>query len=308
MDDDEILSDEQEEELLAQMQAEEPEMDGEEEKQQANEEAPAEEQREESAQADEEQREEEKDDRDKTVPIHALHEARQQNKELRDELGQTRDKITRMEALFERFQNEQKAAQDDSVPDIQEDPIGYMQQGFHKLNESVSNLQQQSNQQQQFAQTQQHVQQLERQFAEKTPDYGQALQRVKQAQFAELKAMGLNDQQAAQELANREWQFVQTNLQYGRNPAEAIYNLAKDAYGYAPAQSVSEMNNQMREQMAEMKAEDKIDQIERGKKAAGNNGGGESSADNMTLERLASLDGEDFDKAWAKMVGGNVYS
>ncbi len=83
----------------------------------------------------------------------------------------------------------------------------------------------QAEQQKQFFQ---QVSGLVNQFKAETPDYDEALQHVMTGRLADLKALGMPEAEAAQ-VINAEAQFIASQaLARGRNPGEAVYELAKN--------------------------------------------------------------------------------
>lgn len=284
------MTEEQEDELLAQMMAEEPEDEPEEEE---PEKAATEEKEQDEAEPEAKAEEEKEDDKVEMVPHGALHEARQKGKAYKEQLDAAQATIQKMEEAFQKFQEAQKPKEPEI--NVEEDPVGYFQKGMTDLQQKVSGMEEQSQRAAEAQRFQAHVASLVDDFSKGHPDYDQAVNHVRQLQMAELQAYGYSQQEAAQELLQREWNFASMNVQRGRNPVEEMYNLAKQ-YGFNGAKP------------EKVSGEEKLEQIAKGQKATGLSGGSSSSSDDISLEKLSSLDGKDFDEAFQKILGVSQYS
>jgi dihydroorotate dehydrogenase len=100
--------------------------------------------------------------------------------------------------------------------------------------------------------------------------------------------------QAAQLLQEDEMAIALNAYNQGVNPAEVIYSIAKER-GYNPAAQTSQNNGQS--------AEQKILQTQKGMQASKSlsNTGGKTSTP-LSLEALAEMDDESFDKYWSKVM------
>lgn len=189
---------------------------------------------------------------------------------------------------------QQKPAQ---IPDFNQDPIGNLQGKLAIALERIDQL---------TGQTQQHRQQTQQQveynqflnqyhasvqaYARTQPDFGEAYNWLAQTAQAQIEARypDLSHQEVQQRLNAEEENIVRYAFQKGRNPAEAIYNVAKSlGFKKEPAQP-----------------ENKLARLAAGQKAASSLSGGKNAPngqDNLSLEYLATLHGDEFDKAWALM-------
>lgn len=184
------------------------------------------------------------------------------------------------------------------IPDFNQDPIGHLQAQLGVALSKINELQGHTQQQQQVSQQQQQYNQFVdtyraavTSYSRTTPDFGDAYNWLAQNATAEIEARypGISAQEVQQILNAEEERIVAHAFKTGRNPAEAVYNFAKTR-GFKkdpPAQP-----------------ENKLARLAAGQKAASSLSGGKNAPngqDNLTLEHLASLSGDEFDKAWAIM-------
>ncbi len=184
------------------------------------------------------------------------------------------------------------------IPDFNQDPIGYLQAMNQQLAQQLSEIRGHTQQQQQVSQQQQQYNQFVdtyraavTSYSRTTPDFGEAYNWLAQNATEEIKARyaGISDQEVQQILNSEEERIVAHAFKTGRNPAEAVYNFAK-ARGFKKDPPVP--------------PENKLARLAAGQKAASSLSGGKNAPngqDNLTLEHLASLSGDEFDKAWAIM-------
>jgi hypothetical protein len=96
--------------------------------------------------------------------------------------------------------------------------------------------QQRMQQIQALTQIQQRAQAFETEFRIGAPDYDQAVQHLMTRRLEELAAIGYAPEQRMQILQNEALSVAVQAMQAGRNPAEAVYSLAK-MRGYQPPQA-----------------------------------------------------------------------
>lgn len=130
----------------------------------------------------------------------------------------------------------------------QERLIDWQERNLTKTHQMTAEQQRQMQAQQQYSAFTQAVNHAEAEFRNSNPDYDAALAHVQASRIAEAKAFteasgGTWDAQTAAQFQQgmvREFaQLAATTLQRGRNPAEAIYALAKSR-GYQPATKAAE--------------------------------------------------------------------
>lgn len=147
----------------------------------------------------------------------------------------------------------------------------------------------------------------------KVADFDEALNYLRTGRFAELKAIGYDDAGAAQVLQQEAIGISSLAMQQGANPAERFYALAK-ARGYASkapettngAAAVDPTITAAAAMTAAAQGLEKLAKAQGAAKSLGQGGG--AGSDTLTLEALASMDDDEFDKVkesqWKKMMGG----
>lgn len=144
---------------------------------------------------------------------------------------QLTDLVTQLQAL------QQQGA--DVAPDPNTDPFGALQHQVATINASIQNLQAgltaQNDQTVQVAQLQQFVGQVRSmrdEFLKTTPDFPAAYEHVRQIRANDLRDAGIPEHQLPAVLLQDEMTLAQAALVAGKNPAAAIYDMAK-RHGYA---------------------------------------------------------------------------
>lgn len=162
---------------------------------------------------------------------------------LRQQLAATQQQAAQLQGQLQGVlaAQQQASQKPEEVPDPATDPIGHMMHQMNTLQKQLLALQQ--NQVQTVAQQQQidairqfqtHVSTLKDQFAAAHPDYDAAVTYLRNNRVSELRALGLMDNQIAQQLTAEEWGVAEAAVSAGKNPAEALYNISK-LRGYTPA-------------------------------------------------------------------------
>lgn len=222
---------------------------------------------------------EEKKPDDRHVPLAALHEERLKRKDLQS-------KVERMEQTFQQLvQSVQQPSA--PAPTFDDDPI----QNLKNENDAIKQHLQQQIEQNNVAQNRQNLVNTYRshaaEFTKTTPDFNDAYSFISQQRQAEYEAAGYSPQDAASMLIQDEMAIVYKALQDEVNPAERVYNLAK-VRGYK-GKSVVETT--------------KMEIAEKGIKAGKSLSSASGVADGeVTLESLAELPTDEFNKAWKKMI------
>lgn len=182
------------------------------------------------------------------------------------------------------------------VPDPDEDPMAYQQYKINKLEKSLEDhnkylrqqhdMQQRSTQQQAFMNSYRASAQ---EFAAKTPEFGEAYKFLLGARMAEHKAAGYSDQEAQSLLVEEEMSIVAKAYQDKVNPAERLFNVAKNR-GYSAANS--------KKTSAAPKS---LNDIKRGMANSKSlkSGGGELPGAEPGLDDIDGMDFAQFDEFWA---------
>lgn len=258
------------------------------------------------------------DGRQKTVPHAALHEERERRKSVETLLAEERKARQvgeeRLNMLLQRFAQPQPApvapqpvAPTSPLPDMEKDPLGFIIAKFNQqntqltqqsevLNSVVQAIQQQgqqSQQQQQANTVMQHAMALERQFANTTPDYQQAVAYLADQRHRELEAAGYRDIGQRQQVISQEAQEIARGaIQRGENPAEVVYKLSKIRGFTAPAAAAANGGDQ---QAAPTEAE-RLAQVQRGQQQAGRSVGAMrgSGPPTWTVQSVIGMSDQEF--------------
>lgn len=192
--------------------------------------------------------------------------------------------------------------EEDPIPSEEEDPIGHAQGTMKKQGEELATTNERLdnmeiyNQQMNFAAK---VTGLEETFRETTPDYDNAREFLIENRTKSLEAYGITDPKAVQaDIINNLKQVCITAYKNGKNPAEVVYKMA-GLQGYKKAAAPADDKTSQ--------AAKDLEDIARGQDIASKNlnKGGETDT-TRSLESLMDLEGEEFDKEWAKKFGSNA--
>lgn len=161
------------------------------------------------------------------VPHGALHQERERRKALEQ-------RIAELEAASKQTQ---PAAEPD-MPDPIMDPKGFAewQRGqFDAQQKRWRDQEQAQIEQQQRQHRQQIAAQYEQQFMQQTPDYADAVKHLHQSRLTELRMYGMTDEQISATIAQDANSLLDAAMQQGRNPAEVLYQIAKQRGWNTPA-------------------------------------------------------------------------
>jgi hypothetical protein len=252
---------------------------------------------------------EEQPDRDKRVPLAALHEARALAKERAatiEELKRARSEDERKWAVAQArmdtlAQLMTPRAQEQAVPSFDEDPVAASRYGIERTGQAVMSLAQQLNnmQQQQYETAQehafmQHAVAAENTLRQESPDYDHAVEFLVRQRAGELAALGFAQDQVMETLHAERKQLLQTAAQNRQNPAKMLYDVAK-ARGYQTRAPAGEQ--QMERLQAGARASQGVASVT-----------GRQSVP-ISIQTLATMDEADFykissnEKAWRKLFG-----
>lgn len=204
-------------------------------------------------------------------------------------------------------QTQQPQNQPEPVPDPSIDPLGHMMHQINQVAGTVAKLQeqivsQQTKQQQlqTFQQFQEQVHALRDEFVKTTPDFKDAYNHLRNARMADLRDAGLNDQQAQQVLLQDEYAVTQAAINQGKNPAAAVYEMAR-RHGYTKAAQAPTAPPPTAAEKVAAAAQAQAGSVSLPKTAP--------TADEFTLEGLKEASEADLNKlvldpkAWAKIAG-----
>lgn len=250
-------------------------------------------------------------DRDKRVPLAALHEARAKAKEYQAQLEEFR---------LARVKDEQKWAvaqarmdtlaamlapkqQEQAPPSFDEDPVAASRFGIERTGQAVMTLAQQVEdmkrekyEAQQEQAYQQHAVAAENALRQQTPDYDNAVEFLVRQRAGELAALGLQNDAVMQTLHLERRQLLQTAAQNKQNPAAMLYAVAK-ARGYAPKPPAADGQQKMETLAAGQRAASGVASVSGRQQTP------------VSIQALAEMDESDFykissnEKAWRKLFG-----
>jgi hypothetical protein len=235
-----------------------------------------------------EQKPEPKQEPSRTVPHQALHEERLKRKE-------AEQRAQRLEERFNQLLDRMTQGQQAKPPSVDEDPVGVVrthEEKLRQLEEQNRQQQLQAQQQNQFRAFMQRYTASANEFSLKQADFSQAHQYWLNNLAEELKEAGWTDPvEINDQLARMEAQIVSKAFSDDVNPAQRIYNIAKRR-GYSS-----------KPKPEEQKAEEKIATLQKGANAARSlSAASGNQSPPLTLEALAEMDDEDFDRNWDKVM------
>ncbi len=228
---------------------------------------------------------------------------RHKRKELKEALEANAKKTAQMEQALLELKNsvtrqgqQQQSPQvaPEPTPDPDEDPLGYLQHQIkqqervivehNKYLKERHQYEQQNSQKQAFMDM---YQKAAMDFSQKSADFKDAYKHLVQSKTNEFVAAGYSPQQAEQLLIEDEMAIVAKSFQDGVNPAERIYNLAKNR-GYdakanikAPAKNISDLKKGIANSKS-LKS-----------------GGSEVDDKNYGVDDVDGMTFDEFDKFWA---------
>ncbi len=245
------------------------------------------------------------DGHDEKVPLRTLLEARNKLQARIDNLeGTNKQLLEKMQILASRIEERQEAEPEKQAPDYLDDPKAYIdhtqqtvvdklrsfEEQLSKANKATEQTHEQITQQQQVQAVQQAASAMEQTFAEKNPDYWDALAHIRNVRTRQLKMAfpDADDSQIAQHIAGEEFMTAAQLMQNNRNPSEYAYQYAK-TIGYTPPKPDDGKTDSQEDLDAKREA------------AQGLGGSGEDQG--VDVEALAEMDMPEFHQAMKEMFG-----
>lgn len=221
----------------------------------------------------------------KQVPLPELLSERKARQLAQQQLEELQTKYTTVDERLEKI-NEKL----NPPPSIEEDPFGALASKQDQITDSVQDIRTQLDESQRQAQQtnlQNQVQTLEQNFKAGHPDYDDAVTHLRSVRVQNYQVMGIHDPIQQEQNLNNELAFIiQNSLQAGKNPAEAVYEISKQA-GFTQPRSGDEPQ----------KSGDKrsLKQIAQGveQKSLSSTGGG-APKDGIDLDMLSEMSEEEF--------------
>lgn len=225
----------------------------------------------------------------------ALRQARQEAKEAKRALervsADTASQLAALRAEMAAIKNPPQPK-----PEFETDPANHLRDRLETVEKATEQTAQQNQQAQIEARVSNSLTASEAEFSKEHPDYSEATSHFLAVMGKNMELLGVNPAQRNAAMRQEVLRLTATALQAGREPAELIYELAKNS-GYTGKKTPT------------VKVEDKLETIENGQKASQSLGSGSrADAGKLTLDSLAKMDDDDFnslvldDKKW-KEVG-----
>ena len=223
---------------------------------------------------------------EKLVPLAALHEARLQNKELKGELQGLKDIVATGDRKLQSFI---EGLQKQAAPKFEEDPAGALKHENETLKAQINKIQERITQSDLTAKQQQDltkfsvlVQAKEKEFSKENTDYYKAAEFVAEIWRDEFQESGFDEAEIPQLVFRKSLSVTWQANQKEKNPAEAIYKIAK-RYGWG------------KETKEKVKTdEEKLEKIEKGQDFKSISGG--TGPNDLSFSNLASMSDEQINK------------
>lgn len=158
---------------------------------------------------------------------------------LRNQLLDAQNRTEELQRQLAQLQESSKAPPV-APPDPNTDPLGAMMHQLENVNKTVADLQAaiatqraQSDEASKFQRFQSDVLRLRDDFIKTTPDFPAAYDHLRNARISDLRAFGFTDDKIQQILFQEEVTLSQQAMKLQRNPAQAVYDMAK-RHGYTP--------------------------------------------------------------------------
>jgi len=231
----------------------------------------------------------------KGPPPEALNEARAENRILKKELEEMKKIVDDGNAKVQQLIKNAEAKAD-QAPDFTADPAAHLKHENEQLKKDLSQIREKIEKQETSSASQQrlnehaaYVSAQERQFATAHADYFQAAEFVAAVWRDEFLDAGFKPEEVPKLVFGKSLAITSQARQAERDPAEAIYKIAK-RFGFAAPQK-GEVKDEKKAD-----GESKLKQIEKGIEAAKGAGGGSGPDEETGLAGLAQLDDAELEK------------
>ncbi len=235
----------------------------------------------------------------------ALKEARSENKDLRKQLDEMKQIVAQGDQKLQKFIDSAEKRAD--APKFEDDPAGNLKHENEQLKKDLAAIRERLEKQDASAKESERLSQFtgavkaaEAEFAKEHKDYWKAAEHVAEVWRDEFREAGFDEKDLPRLVFGKSVAITNKASESGRNPAEAIYNIAK-RYGFAAKPQDEPKDKQ--------KGDSKLKSIEKGLEAAKGAGGGTGpDADDASLASLSQLTDDELDKRvadkdwWAKNI------
>lgn len=263
---------------------------------------PVEEEEEVAEEEAEEETSEEEKGKQRTVNYGAFHRERQRRQEAETGRKSSEERAARAEQrvglILERLAKmpaggQQQVAEEDAIPDVNEDPVGHIVGILKKQAKMIDQLSAGSQQQTQEQHTtnlvrnlQSSATEMEQEFMEEHDDYNDASAFLQSSRHEELKELGFNLNERRATIAQEALAIAARSMQQGRNPAEVVYNMAKKR-GFARKAPTTTVDEGKKKILAVRKGQEQESPLR---------GRGNSPKSVPTAQALIDMSEADFDK------------
>jgi hypothetical protein len=246
-----------------------------------------------------------------TVPLAAHLEERKRLQEQIKNLQSQNEKmapiVNRVTEWMQRQEQDKQAAEKPTPIDYMDDPEGYIKQRETEVREVIDGLTKQVQQQDQNLQQIDMMQKIntaidqhESAFIHEHPDYYSAAAHVRDVVRQNLLDVGIPEDELDRGAATSMFQTQVAALQRGKDPAQALYNVAK-RFGYKMEKNPAQQGkDQLQEQGKTQEEMEALAREEQGRKASSLGSGG---SDDDTLAALTNTEDEVFDEAMRELFG-----
>ena len=239
------------------------------------------------------------------VPLGALHEERQKRKNAEAARAEDRRQmqiLQNQQVEMMRYVQSLQQPQQQPIPSFDSDPMTNIGATVHQTASEVQQLRNALVQRDQAESKKQAMDQFvgtvtraEQAFAQKAPDYFEAVTWARDRKAQEYVAIGLTEQDAWARVNNEAADLAYAALNRGESPAEVGYRLAK-TIGYTPKPQAND-------------AQQKLEMQRNGRAARTPSGGSGLGGGTLSLDALAKMSGSEFLKAtsgdaWKKLMSG----
>lgn len=202
--------------------------------------------------------------------------------ETRNELKSTRQQMDELQAQLDALQNPPEP-----IPDINEDPVGFLQKQGELTQEKIKELAAQMGQAQENQRAndaRQYIDNIEKAFAAENPDYHEAIKHLQQTRAAQHAIIGIPPEHAQKAVNDELAWLTQNAIQSGKNPA---------AVAYALSQSMGWKGKE-----AQMTGRQSLKQLAKAQENASNLASmpGQTGTDELTIEAANQMSDAEFDK------------
>ena len=234
----------------------------------------------------------------------AVKEERTEKQRLSGEMDGLRRQVFALESLKSELDEHRKSKQAQTeVEEYQKDPGDFLLRKHEELRGQFNQL---SGEQQSRRTVETLIQQgtaavvaYEQAFQSEHSDYPDAAQFLKNWELKEMETLGVPENLRGALLQQKAIAFYADTLQRGADPAKVAYDIATSR-GYKP--KVAE--GKETPAAGSKKAEEQIERLEKGLKAAQSLNKGTKSEEESILKRIEEMNSEEFDAFWKKEIQG----